>query len=681
MALKKPHRLRVVLLGGCFAVLSGLVGARLVHLQHTNYEHYSRRADGQHLRKVEIQPERGTILDRNGNALAQSTGRLTVYINPRFLSAPVYTGDVAELALEIADAAGMERTEVESRIAGGRVTALAKRLRPEHANRVMAVLREAGVDSRGHWLHRESIRLYPRHLAAPVIGFCRSDADGHNDGIAGVELAYNAELSGTRIVSSSMRTGISQSIDPWEPEDLLRARGNTLVLTLDANIQESLDDILLRHAEKWEADAAGAVIMDVNDGSIVAMSSYPTFDNNNFSTADPDSRRNRTLTDPLETGSVAKLFMASMLVDQGFVTPETTIDCEGGFAVVDGRRLRDSPGHYLDVATFREVMRWSSNIGIVKVALSLDNETWYDYLRAFGFGSETGIDLPGEGAGILYPVERWTRLSRTSLPMGYEIALTPLQTTAALAALVNGGQYFQPHVVSEIRDPHGNTVFRRQNTPVRQVIRPTTSAIMRELMEDIVVNGTGKKAQVEGYRIGGKTGTTRKSNVFTHREYIASFGGAFPIHQPRVAVYLYIDNPKGAYYASTVAAPAFQEIVRSVALHLGIAPSEELLTRADETTDSKEKSAPTPVPDSPVLLGIGAMPDLRGLSMARARTLLPEHATRVRFLGSGVVTDQYPAPGHPVGEASDIVLHFSPRPAELTNILEIAEQNRGNRRR
>lgn len=681
MALKKPHRLRVVLLGGCFAVLSGLVGARLVHLQHTNHEHYSRRAEGQHLRRVEIQPERGTILDRNGNALAQSTGRLTVYINPKFLSAPVYTGDPSALVMELAAAAGMERSDVERRLSGTRVTALAKRLRPEHANRVMAVMREAGIDSRGCWLHRESIRLYPRHLAAPVIGFCSTDADGDNNGIAGVELAYNAELSGTRIVSSSMRTGISQTIDPWEPEDLLRARGNTLVLTLDANIQESLDEILHRHAQNWEADAAGAVVMDVNDGSIVAMSSYPSFDNNNFGSADPNARRNRTLTDPLETGSVAKLFMASMLVDQGFVTPETTIDCEGGFAVVDGRRLRDSPGHYLHVATFREVMRWSSNIGIVKAALALDNKTWYDYLRAYGFGSATGIDLPGEGAGILYPVERWTRLSRTSLPMGYEIALTPLQTTAALAALVNGGKYYQPHIVSEIRDPHGNTVFRRQVEPVRQVIRPTTSAIMRELMEDVIVNGTGKKAQVEGYRIGGKTGTTRKSNVFTHREYIASFGGAFPIHQPRVAIYLYIDNPKGAYYASTVAAPAFQEITRSVALHLGIAPSEELIARVDNKGGKNAKATPTPAPDSPVLLGIGAMPDLRGLSMARARTLLPEQAARVRFLGSGVVTDQFPAPGDPIGEASDIVLHFSPRSAELTNILEVADKNRGNRRR
>jgi stage V sporulation protein D (sporulation-specific penicillin-binding protein) len=311
----------------------------------------------------------------------------------------------------------------------------------------------------------------------------------------------------------------------------------------------------------------------------------------------------------------------------------------------------------------------------------MENRAWYARLLDFNFGSPTGIDLPGEGSGILYPVERWTKFSRTSLPMGYEMALTPIQIAAALSAVVNGGTYYQPHIVAEIRDPEGNIVETIDPKPLRQVIRPTTSAIMRDLMEDVVVNGTGKKAQVPGYRIGGKTGTTRKSNVFDHREYIASFGGSFPINAPVATVYIYIDNPRTEYYASSVAAPAFQRIVRSTALHLGIAPNEDVLRLQDGFDATGELYLPVAeadVPERRVTL-VGEMPDLAGMTMSQARSLIPRNVKTVQFLGSGFVSDQFPPAGDPLNETTEIVVHFSADEPTETELTQTA-YNAGDRR-
>ncbi len=656
VTLRKPHRLRVVLLGLLFAGLSLAVGARLYTLQYANHDHYRDRAERMQNRRVVIQPERGDILDRTGRPLAQSTGRVTVSINPRVLSANRSDREMELMAARVAELSGERQEVLLSRLTGERVTGLVRRQRPEVAQRVANVLAEVNPTGEGFWLDRESIRLYPRHLAAPVIGFCSRDADGDNIGLAGVELQYNEQLHGNRIESRVSRSAIGRTMEPWNSRDLIAARGNTLVLTLDANVQESVERILSEAVEEHRAAGGGAVVMDPQTGAILAMASYPSFDNNRFSEGPAGNRRNRTLTDPLETGSVAKLFTAAMLLDKGIVGPETLIDCEGGYAVVDGRRLRDAPGHTLYLATFREVMRWSSNVGIVKAAMPMENEEWHQSLRDFGFGAPTGIDLPGEGAGILYPPRRWTRLSRTSLPMGYEIAMTPIQIAAGISALVNGGVYYKPYLVAEIRDPEGNTLQQGKPEALRRVIRPTTSAILRDLMEDVVAHGTGRPAQVEGYRVGGKTGTTRKSNIFDRREYIASFAGVFPAHQPRAVIYLYIDAPQGEFYASRVAAPAFREIVRATALHLGIPATDHSVAMVPDRVGH-------PAPGRPGSAGPrtspGRMPDFSGLSMSEARELLPPGAGEVRFLGSGHITDQYPAAGELIGRDTEIVLHFS----------------------
>lgn len=317
MKLRKPHRLRVLLLGLGFAAFTGAIGWRLYDLQHLRHERFAARSQSLHYRHVVIQPERGDILDRNGRTLAQSTGRTTVYINPAYFRDDSFRGDRGELARLIAAETNADPADILTRLRSANVTRIARRVPPEVGNRVVHALAAHGADSRGYWVHRESIRLYPTRSAGPVIGFCTTDEDGDNIGIAGLELEYNDLLSGRKIVSRSQRSGLRETLQAWEPDDLHDARGHTLRLTLDAGLQETVEKIMADTVEKFNAAAGGAVVLDSNTGAVLAMGSYPTFDNNAFSVATAEQRRPRLITDPFETGSVAKLFTGALLVDLG----------------------------------------------------------------------------------------------------------------------------------------------------------------------------------------------------------------------------------------------------------------------------------------------------------------------------------------------------------------------------
>ncbi|MBI5155146.1 hypothetical protein HZA57_07910 [Candidatus Poribacteria bacterium] len=642
--------------------MAGAVGARLWFLQVSGYDSFADRASRQQVKRIVIQPERGEILDRGGRPLATSTGTLSVYADTKYFNPPEADVDLDALANQIAYYTNQTPQTVRQRLENGKgVVTLGRQLEVAAARRVGDLIEDSGVTRRGYWYHRESKRLYPRHLAAHAIGFCGTDGDGDNRGMAGLEFLLNKELQGTRIEGTAFRTAISQVMQPVEQEELLDARGNTLVLTIDAAVQEAAEGSLAKAAEEYEAAAAGAVVQDVLTGDIIAIASWPGFDNSRQSDFPPSVQRNRVLTDPLETGSVAKLFTAAILLDAGLVSLDTMIDCEGGRAIVAGRRVTDAPGHYLHVAPFYEVIRYSSNVGTIKAAQALENEQWYNYLRAFGLGQASGIDLPGEGTGILYPTSKWTRLSRTSLPMGYEMSLTSIQIVNGITGLVNGGELLVPHIVKEVRDPRGAVIRQTGRTVHNRMIRPSTSLLMREIMEDVVAHGTGTKAQVPGFRVGGKTGTTVKSHVLTHKEYIASFVGVIPINDPKYSIYCYIDDPKGKHYASEVAAPVFQEIAKAVVIHMGLIPSEPAAGEAEPLlAEAGGSDAPLPLwLEAPPAVQ-GTMPELRGRSMAEVRRLLPRAMENVRFVGTGRVSDQAPVAGEALVSTSEVILFFDP---------------------
>ncbi len=682
--LKQPHKLRVLLLGAAITTASLTVMARLAYLQVAEFDSYSQKANRQHTSRITLQPERGAIQDRNGTLLASSTRALSVFINPTFFRPPEFTEDVHEVARQVADHAGLDYATVLEKFNSTHVVSVGRQMNPEVAQKIGDIFDDFDISSRGYWFDQESKRQYITGMAPHILGFTGKDEYGDNRGLAGLEYKYADEISGKMVEARVARSGMAQVMQPVEEDDLMAARGHTIITTLDASIQQEAEKALAAAAAEFEADTAGAIVMDVHTGAILAMASWPSFDNNQAGTAPPDHLRNRLLTDPLETGSVVKLFTAAILLDQGLIDITTPVDCGGGSAYFGRRQVRDAPGHYMNVVPFYEVMRYSSNVGTIRATENLENDIWYEYLRNFGLGSQTGIDLPGEGTGILYPVSKWTSFSRSSLPMGYELALTPTQIVMALGALVNGGKVMEPYVVQKRVDPRGNIAWKREPVIKHQVISARTSLMMRELMEDVVVNGTGKSAQIPGFRVGGKTGTTRKSDVFTHREYIASFGGALPINDPRVAIYCYVDNPKGKYYGGSVAAPIFHAIAQECVLQLGILPTEEIQPSKAQTKLHAPEVEPDAARNSP-LLRFSAdnvstnqrVPNFFGLSMMEARHVLQESYTNVRFQGSGLVVEQIPEPGTLMDPALEIVLIFSqenePRKTNTSIVAESAQ--------
>jgi len=653
-----PSEIRLVAFATAFVGLSWVVVWRLGQLQIQKHEHYSEVAQGQHFKKIVIQPERGEIVDAKGRILATSVGRLSVYVDPRNLpnEAEAWAGLFSE-TLEI------PYTRVISLLQKEHPVPLARRLPPDVACKMLAISDEYDLPENALWFHRETQRLYPRDTASHVIGFCSTDGDGDNVGMAGVESEYNEVLKGERVSLRLERSAIRTVLSPAQESAFRQAQGDTLVLTIDAAVQETAEQALTAQVEKYEADAGVVVVMETKTGAIRALCSYPGFDNNRFSQATAPERRNRVLTDPIEPGSVAKIFTMATLFELNRYGPNDTIDCHGGYVRIHGRNVTDAPGHTLHIAAIREVFRYSSNVGTVLAAQSLEPEEYYNQLRRYGFGRPVGIDLPGEGAGMLWPVEKWTAMSMSSLPMGYEIAMTPLQLVSAASGILNNGKLMRPYVVAERRSPRGSVVWRANPEMIREVVRPSTSALMRELMEEVVLHGTGKKAQVENYRTGGKTGTTRKSQVLDRREYISSFMGAVPIDDPELTIFCSIDNPKGAYYASEVAAPVFQEVATAALAQLAIpptvAPSTSIASREADDNRHAEADGDLDIgtPDR-MTTGPGEMPDLSGLTMAEARRGLRGFDVDVRFVGSGKVVDQSPNPGTPLAAGARAIVVF-----------------------
>ncbi len=662
-----PSEIRLVAFGVAFVALSWVVVWRLAQLQIERHDHYEERARGQQYKRIVIQPERGEILDMKGRVLATSIGRLSVYVDPRHLP-----GDAQLWAGLFAETLELPYTHVLPLLKKDHPVPLARQLDPQRAYQVLPICDEFNLRENALWFHRETERVYPRSTGAHLIGFCSTDGDGDNEGIASLEMTYDSYLDGQKITKRVERSAIRTILSPIEDALFREAKGDTLVLTIDAVLQETAEQALATQAEQFRADAGVIIVQEAKTGAIRAMASYPSYDNNRFYEATASERRNRCLTDPIEPGSVAKVFTMATLFDLNLHGPNDLVDCHGGYLGIHGRRVIDAPGHTLHIAPLRDVFRWSSNVGTVVAAQALSPEQYYEVLRRFGFGQQTGIDLPGEGEGLLRHVSRWTRMTMSSIPMGYEIALTPIQISTAVSGILNDGRMMRPYVVAERRNSRGGVIWRAEPQLIREIVRPSTSALMRELLEEVVVDGTGKKAQIPNYRTGGKTGTTRKSQVLDRREYISSFVGAVPIDDPELTIFCSIDNPKGEYYASSVAAPLFQEVASAALAQLAIRPTTpphlSIASHHGEeggyeyTGFYRSDSAPaeTAAASTPQRLETahGQMPDLTGLTMSEARRTLRGVDLDVRFVGTGRVVDQNPPAGAPAPAGARAIVVF-----------------------
>jgi cell division protein FtsI (penicillin-binding protein 3) len=556
---------RRLLLCAAVGVLWGLaVVWRLFHLQVERHEHYAKRASRQHEVEVKLDAPRGTIYDARGRELAVSVRVDSVVANPSRVEDP------KAAAAALAGALGVPRRELETLLESERdFVFLARKVEPAAADAVRA------LELEGIGFEEESRRYYPMGgLAANVLGFVGTD----NQGLAGLESQYDQEVGGEMVYRRSLRDGRRGRLMIPGALDARAIPGADLHLTLDAALQHVAESELARAIDYWGARAGTVVLLDVADSAILAMASYPGFDPNRFADHAPDTWRNRAVMDAYEPGSTFKMFTAAAALDTLAVHPEDRFDCEMGGVTLAGTFIGDHKR--FGVLTFREVIENSSNVGVIKAALRTGTEPFYRVIVDFGFGRKTGVDLPGESAGIVRPLERWKGLATAYAAFGHGLSITPLQLANAYAALANGGELHRPYVVRAIDRGEGPQEVEK---PPAQRIRlsPATVQGVVRLLEGVVERGTGKAAAIPGYRVAGKTGTAEKSDSrgYSQSARLATFVGFVPARAPRLVAVVMLDEPRRATGGGVVAAPVFSAVVGEALLYLGIPPEHDPLVQ------------------------------------------------------------------------------------------------------
>lgn len=564
-----------------FTVFLGL-GARLafLHLRPTEST-LTRIEQGRRLEQQTRGP-RGRILDREGNILAVDIDAKHVCVDPKFI---LENGDMQKVADALSSCLSLPRSEVWKLIDQPK----RQYVRVQKFMRESAIAPLRALKLKGIIFEDVPIRDYPKgSLGSHVIGFANHEGVGSS----GMELRMNSYLQGSSGLRVSQKDGRRHEIYSRRTVDIDPQSGADVYLTLDQQIQHFAEKALDELVTKYKPKGAWALVQNVRTGEILAMASLPTYDPNRFNSAPAEWIRNRVINYTYEPGSTMKACIISSAIDQGIVKAGDVFDCENGRWVYGGRSLHDSHGEGL--LTVADILKKSSNIGAAKVALCMGNERVYDSLKEFGFGSQTGVDLPGEDAGILWPVKRWSKISITRIAMGHEILVTSLQMLSALSTIANDGIRMRPQIIQKVVDSNGWPLLEMYPEELGRPIRPATAKQMRRLLARVTQpGGTGTKAALRGYSVAGKTGTAQKVNLerggYYHNKYIASFGGFLPAENPVISILVVADDPSGAHYGGTVCAPAFREIADQTVRYLRIPPegfTTEYLTELE--TQSEE---------------------------------------------------------------------------------------------
>jgi cell division protein FtsI (penicillin-binding protein 3) len=637
-------RTRVLILAACLAVAFGGVAGRLAWLQVVRHGELSAMAERQYSRTVTLHAQRGPILDRHGAPLATSTPAESLFAQPRAI------GDPVRVAARLAPILQVPPAEIHAAITGPRPFVWLRRKLPPQAAAAVKALREPGLG-----LVADTLRLYPnRELAAHVVGF-----EGTDGGLEGIERAFEAELAGRPGKALVGRDALGREVAT--PQVLQPpAPGRGVVLTIDRTIQYLAEREVDAAYRRTGAKAAMAVVMDPRTGDVLAVAIRPTFNPNAFGDAPTEHRRNRAVTDPFEPGSTFKVIMAAAALEEGLVRPEDRIFGEQGSITIARTTIRDwKPYGWL---TFAEVLQNSSNVGSIKVGMSLGRERYHRYMTAFGFGAPTGVELAGESRGQLRDPSRWSALSLPTMSIGQEVSVTALQMVAAFSAVANGGRLVQPRLVKATLGPDGREARRFEPRTVRQVILPETSRTLRRLLVRVVAEGTGHKAAIPGYEVAGKTGTAQKLDPATRRYSrapgVLSFAGFVPAENPRLAMLVMLDEPRNERWGSEAAAPMFAAIGGEVLRYLEVPPEDtrpvQIVTGAPPDGPAS-RARPTLVVETD-----GVMPDLGGRTLREALTVLAPLRPEVTLAGQGRVIRQTPAAGAPLEPGAAVTLALAP---------------------
>jgi cell division protein FtsI (penicillin-binding protein 3) len=557
-----PFRGRRIVVACGLTVAFILVIVRLVNLQVLQAAELTVKADRQHQKNVTLEGARGTIYDRNSKVLAMNMEVPSVFGVPASLGNPGLT------ARNLSPILHVKATELEKRLKQEKhFVWLARKLEPEQGRR----LERLSLDGVG--VVMEGRRFYPKGpLLSHVLGFAGMD----DRGLEGVELRYEQYLRGEKRVVVLQRDALGRAVFPKGLNEEGAVAGHSLTLTVDEVIQYIAEKELDEAVSRSNAKSGTIIVMNPNTGAVLAMAVSPRFDPNTVAALAPDRWRNRALTDTYEPGSTMKTVIAAAALEEKVMTPGSMIYGENGQLSIANTVIHDHERS--GWMTFAQMIQKSSNIGAAKVGMALGEWRVFDYLKEFGFGDKTGIDLPGETGGLLRGPRQWGKRSLASISMGQEIGVTPLQMVTAVSAIANGGVLMKPYVVSEVRNAKGQLVAQTAPQAKRRIISADTARTLTTLLEGVVTSGTGGKAAIPGYRVAGKTGTAQKvdprTGAYSSTLLVGSFLGYVPAEEPRLAMIVVIDEPRGEGWGGVVAAPVFRRVGEHVLNYLGVAVDE-----------------------------------------------------------------------------------------------------------
>ncbi len=577
-------RFRLYALSGLLCLWLLAICVRLVYLQIFCYGDFERRAQRQQQRSFDLSPKRGVIYDRAGRELAMSIQVDSAFVVPS--EAPDLANTISLIT---------RITKDDPRVALADCSAhkfcwVARKADAEVIDRIRA------LNLQGIHFQKEPKRFYPkRELAAQILGYVGTD----DQGLSGLERQFNQPLEGKPgklMISVDARKRWFASVEK-EPE-----AGDNVVLTIDQNIQYIAERELERGMQETQAIAGTVIVENPHTGEILALTNRPTFNPNIRKEIKNEALKDRAVSDIYEPGSTFKMVTISAGLEEKVTRPDEMFDCQMGSIVINGMRIRDSRPHgMLSVA---DIIAESSDVGAIKVALRLGDERFYKYIRAFGFGQQTGIELPGETRGLTKPVERWSKVSIGAISMGQEIGISAVQLAALISTIANDGVRVPPRIVAGTITPQNTPqTIAFQPAQGTRVVSSLTAAQMRQMLQGVVLHGTGRKAILEGYSSAGKTGTGQKvdpaTGAYSKTKYVASFAGFSPINDPQIAVVVILDSPVGLHQGGQVSAPIFQRVTQQVLEYLHVphdvqlpASRQVLLARRDVPDSSLDESSP-----------------------------------------------------------------------------------------
>jgi len=549
-----------------FAIFSALL-YQLVRIQIIDHKKYCDLAFSQQCKKQDIPTRRGLIFDRKGSKLAESIQVGSVFADPLFIKDKKKTSKI------LSDVLGLNKAQVAKLLNKKKRFVWVKRRISDEQEEALRQLHLKGVSIR-----REYKRVYPHDkLCSQVLGFTDIDENG----LGGIESSLNQVISGSNGSRVVEKDGRQHQFSTVKGETVSAKYGDSVFLTIDCNIQSIVEEELEKACSKWNPNSGIAIAMNPSTGEVLAMANYPTFNPNFVRNSNLEERRNRAITDCFEPGSLIKPLIVSGALDNGLVKEDETFFCyNGAYKVNGGRRIVRDSHSYGDLSV-SDIVVHSSNIGMAQLGQRLKKQRLHTYLKDFAFGEKTGIQLPGEVRGIVRPLNLWSVDSEISVSFGYETAVTPIQMVTAFCSIANGGTLLKPRIISKITDYSGKRVKKRYEAParIRRVFSPKIAReVMAPILEDVVKEGTGKRAMLFTHRVAGKTGTAKKlkrvgNKMKYSNKYIGSFVGFAPVDEPKICVLVSLNEPNnGAYYGGTVAAPAVGNIIERTLGYMEFGP-------------------------------------------------------------------------------------------------------------